>query len=154
MTDGNKNGLFKEGKSKAVTAVFLVFLAAVFLLPPGTASEEGPAPKPLTVKAWIDKDCRSHPGTFEVPAGETARDFKSRKLEPGSACHEEGAPENVGFAVRDPKGRPVYMWSRYKDQKPYEKGGPLESLNLGPGEYTLSVAGGAGASIELSFVLK
>jgi hypothetical protein len=108
----------------------------------------------MTVKAEIDKECKSHPETFTVPAGKTAKNFKKVAFEAGKACHDSGAPENKGFAVRDSKNRPVYMWSRYKDQPPYEKGGPLESLTLQEGEYTLSVAGGAEAKIEISFELE
>lgn len=109
---------------------------------------------PPAVSATIDAKCGSHPGTFVVPAGKTAHGFKSGGLVAGKACHGGGAPENKGFAVRDSKNNPIYMWSQYKDQPPYEKGGPLSGLSLGPGEYTLSVAGGAGARIELSYKLK
>jgi len=108
----------------------------------------------LTVKAWIDDECRSHPAEFTIPAGKTGKDFISGGLQAGKACHEGGAPENKGFAIRDSKNRPIYMWSQYKDQKPYEKGGPLSALTLDPGDYTLSVAGGAGAGVELSYLLK
>lgn len=108
----------------------------------------------LAVSASIDAKCGSHPGTFKVPAGKTAHGFKSGGLVAGTACHGGGAPENKGFAVRDSKNNPIYMWSQYQDQPPYEKGGPLSGLSLGPGEYTLSVAGGAGASIELSYQLE
>ena len=109
----------------------------------------------LSVKASIDADCRSHPTTFTVPDGKTAAEFKSQGLEPGAACHGTGTPpENKGFAIRDAKSRQVYTWSQYQTQPPYEKGGPLGSLTLAPGEYTLSVAGGAGAKIELSYRLK
>ena len=106
------------------------------------------------VKAHIDADCKSHPKDFTVPDGKTAVDFKKVELDPGKACHDSGAPENKGFSIRNDKNKHVYMWSQYQDQQPYEKGGPLSSLTLPPGKYTLTVAGGANAKIEISYKLK
>jgi len=138
--------------SRVRPAAFLLLAAACFLAGLPAARGSGESGK---VTAHIDSECRSHPGTFKVPEGLHAAGFSKKGPTTGKSCHEEeGAPENSGFAIRDQKGRPVYLWSRYKDDEPYEKGGPLGSLRLGPGDYTLSVAGGAGARIELSYVLE
>ena len=140
-------------KTESKTGLILGAALAATLLLCGPRPVSGQAD--LSVSASIDADCRSHPATFTVPDGKTAAEFKSHGLEPGAACHGTGAPpENKGFAIRDAKGRQIYTWSQYQTQPPYEKGGPLGSLTLAPGEYTLSVAGGAGAKIELSYRLK
>ncbi|MFO8058043.1 MAG: hypothetical protein R6V10_12170 [bacterium] len=142
----------KKNLKKFFAAAALFGAALLLAYPLFTEEARGEEEKKsCTVKAEIDKECKSHPETFTVPEGKTAKDFKKLGFEAGEACHDSGAPENQGFAVRDSKNRPVYMWSQYKDQPPYEKGGPLESLTLEGGEYTLSVAGGAGAMIELSY---
>ena len=137
--------------SKKLSVLFLgAALAIVFAAAPTAIAQQ-----PLTVSASIGTDCQSKPATFTVPDGKTAHSFNLAKLEPGAACHgEAAAPENKGFSIRDGKGRPVYTWSQYQTQKPYEKGGPLNSLSLIPGTYTLSMAGGAGARVELSYQLK
>lgn len=127
----------------------LLFLALVF------AAVLAQGQQGLSVSAAIGADCQSRPATFTVPDGKTAHSFNVEKLEPGTACNGESAnPENKGFSIRDGKGRPVYTWSQYQTQTPYEKGGPLKSLTLIPGTYNLSMAGGAGAKVELSYQLK
>jgi hypothetical protein len=147
-------GEFMAVKLPAICVMFILMAAGFGCMgrEGHTADAEGSGD--ITAKARIDEECRSHPATFTIPEGKTAHEFKSSGLEAGKACHEGGAPENKGFAIRDSKNQPVYMWSQYKDQKPYEKGGPLSSLTLDAGEYTLSVAGGAGAKVEISFKLK
>ncbi len=106
------------------------------------------------VEAGIDDKCRSKPADFQVPEGKTATDFKREVLEAGKSCHEGGEPENVGFSIKGRRGKDVYYWSRYKNNKPYEKGGPLKNLELEYGEYTLTAAGGAGAKVRISYKLK
>ncbi len=128
------------------------FLAAALIL---AAALTAIGQQSLTVSASIGTDCQSKPASFTVPDGKTAYSFNVAKLEPGTACHgETAAPENKGFSIRDGKGRPVYTWSQYQTQTPYEKGGPLKTLTLIPGTYSLSMAGGAGAKVELSYQLK
>lgn len=136
---------------KKFIALTMVMIATVI----GLAAFLARGADGLTVTAGIGSDCQSQPKTFTVPDGKTAVGFALVKLEPGSACHGESAPpENKGYSVRDGKGRPVYTWSQFQTQAPYEKGGPLANLSLIPGNYTLSVAGGAGAKVELSYRLK
>jgi hypothetical protein len=142
----------KLTRSAAGVIVVAAVLAAAWTLAP-RAFSQNPAGD-ATVTARIDQECKSLPQTFEVPPGKTAHAFKKLALEAGTACHDSGAPENQGFAIRDGKNKPVYMWSQYQDQPPYEKGGPLSALALESGSYTLSVAGGAGAKIELAYKLK
>ena len=126
--------------------MFLVFVFTAYL----AQGQEG-----RKVSAMIGADCQSRPVTFTIPDGKTAYSFTLDRLEPGSACHgEAAAPENKGFSIRDGKGRQLYTWSQYQTQAPYEKGGPLKNLTLVPGSYTLSMAGGAGARVELSYQLK
>jgi hypothetical protein len=126
--------------------MFLVIVFAAFL----AQGQQG-----ASVVATIGADCLSKPTNFTVPDGKTAYNFNVAKLEPGAACHGETTPpENKGFSIRDGKGRPIYTWSQYQTQTPYEKGGPLKNLTLIPGSYTLSIAGGAGAKVELSYQLK
>jgi len=133
--------------------VLTAVTAAVWLAAPRALTKDADGDA-LTVTARIDQDCKSLPQTFEVPSGKTAHAFKKLALEPGSSCHGGGVPENQGFMIRDSHNKPVYMWSQYQKQPPYEKGGPLSALTLEAGSYTLSVAGGAGAKIELSYKLK
>ena len=135
-------------------AIAMLFCTSACMVGKEARGDDAKQGQSFTIKATIDNQCRSHPKAFTVPAGKSAHSFKSGGLKAGAACHEGGAPENKGFAIRDAKNRPVYMWSQYKNQAPYEKGGPLSSLSLNAGEYTLSVAGGAGAEIELSYKLK
>ncbi len=148
-------------KKNTILLLASVVIAAAVLVAVGlfTANvraqdEENAEPERSTIKAEIDDECKSHPHTFTVPAGKTAKDFKKENFQAGKACHDSGAPENKGFAVRDSKNHPVYMWSQYKDQPPYEKGGPIGGLSLEEGEYTLSVAGGAEAMIEMSYMVE
>jgi hypothetical protein len=132
-------------KPRSMIVAALIFAAALTAI----------AEQAQSVSASIGTDCQSKPATFSVPDGKTAYAFNVAKLEPGSACHGEAAPpENKGFSIRDGKGRQVYTWSQYQTQTPYEKGGPLKNLTLIPGSYTLSMAGGAGAKVELSYQLK
>lgn len=104
--------------------------------------------------ASIDDECGSSPTVLVIPAGKKASGFKLKLLEEGVGCHEEGPPDNKGYAIRDSKNTPIYMWSQFEDRDPYEKGGPLSSLVLKPGEYTLSVAGGAGARVSLTYSME
>ncbi len=132
-----------------------VLVCALALIVPGCVGGEAvSADAPSLLTAVIDKECLSQPASLTVPEGKSASSFKLLGFQEGTACHEGGAPENKGYAIRDGKNNPAYMWSQYRDQKPYERGGPLESLVLKPGEYALSVAGGAGARVELSYELK
>lgn len=135
--------------------LFLLAIAVLLVAGAGTIklaiSAEG---EKESVRAYIDDECRSNPAEFSVPEGKTATGFSSSGVKEGKACHDGGAPENVGYSIRDGKGKPVYMWSRYKDQPPYEKGGPLSSVELYPGDYKLTVAGGAGAEVVVSYTLK
>lgn len=131
-------------KTKTITLAALMLAAA--LVAHSQAAQ--------SISAAIGPDCQSKPATFTVPDGKTALSFTLVGLEPGKACDGGAAPENKGYAIRDGKGRPVYTWSQYQTQAPYEKGGPLKNLTLIPGSYTLTVAGGAGAKVELSYQLK
>jgi len=134
-------------------AFFLIVFAGCHAVREGRSADQ-PAGQRISIKAWIDEKCQSHPGNFKVPNAKTAFDFKRDSLAPGVACKAGETVENKGFAIRDSKNQPVYMWSQYKDQTPYEKGGPLANLTLSPGEYILSVAGGKNAKVEISYRLK
>jgi len=142
----------KKSKIAMALGAGLVLLALAGVL--GTRALSQDEGGRLTISAGIDADCKSQPVELTVPGGKTAHQFKLEKLEPGKACQDGSVPENKGYAFRDQQNRPVYMWSQYQDNPPYERGGPLSSLSLAPGVYTLSVAGGAGAKVELSYQLK
>jgi hypothetical protein len=144
---GTKKLREKPGAVLLGAALMLLAAAGVYF---GAAAAAG-AEK---ARAWIDKDCVTHSATFTVPVGKTAAGFKSGGLVGGTACHGSGRPDNKGFAIRDGKNNPVYMWSQYQEQPPYEKGGPLDKLTLTSGQYTLTVAGGSGAEITLEYQLK
>ncbi|HUT54559.1 MAG TPA: hypothetical protein VM658_14310 [bacterium] len=141
----------KSGAALLGAPILLMAVAAYIYFAAAGAAGGAEAGK---ARAWIDKDCVAHPATITVPAGKTASGFKSGGLVAGIACHGAGAPENKGFAIRDGRNNPVYLWSQYQDQTPYEKGGPLDKLTLPSGEYKLTVAGGAGAEITLEYQLK
>ena len=138
----------------AAAAVLAASLAGCMLISEGLSADPPAEPDRLPLKAWIDDQCQSHPAALKVPDRKTALDFKRTALEPGKPCKPGEPLDNHGFAIRDHQNRAVYVWSQYKNQPPYEKGGPLEKLALPPGEYTLTVAGGAGAKVELSYRLK
>lgn len=155
MTIMKKDRAAAHGPGRALGMAVLCLAAAGLLLFSGAGSSaDNRDSGRVTVKAWIDGECLSHPGKFSIPGGKTGAGFKAGQLKPGSSCHGGGVPENKGFSIRDGKNQLIYMWSQYRDQPPYEKGGPLEGLSPGEGEYALSVAGGAGAEIEISFELR
>ena len=137
---------------EAVGVAVVVVLLAIMGV--GCGREAASAEAEARVKATIDAECGSHPGSLVVAEGQTASGFQVVEFKAGAACHEAGAPENKGYAIHDRNHEPVYLWSQYQDQKPYERGGPLERLQLKSGEYTVVVAGGAGAAVELSCQLK
>jgi hypothetical protein len=139
----------------AIASVLIISFFAgqrAYTQPDGTSeSKEDQTNK---VKAYIDDKCGQHTAKIIVAEGKTAFKFSAGDLVPGKACHDGGEPDNKGYDIRDSKNRIMYLWSQYKDLTPYEKGGPLPELELAAGEYSVSVAGGSGAEIEISYFIK
>lgn len=107
------------------------------------------------VEARIDQSCFPALGLFEVPAQLTASNLKFADLTSGNNCAGGGTPEIESFSILSAaSAQAVYSYSRSRSGgAPTEWPMPLSQLKLGPGKYQLSVGGGRGAYVRLSWFL-
>ena len=103
------------------------------------------------VSATIDGKCILKTATITVPAGKTAKSFTVKKLVKGVKCVVGGAADSKGWGIKNSSGAVVYSWSQFKSNKASEVGGPLSSLTLAAGTYTVYVDGRYGAIATVSF---
>ena len=123
----------------------LACLAAVFLLTGSGLA--GSAMTRASVKASIDNRCTPDPGSLVVPAGKTAKNFKLSSLDAGSNCATGSTIQERGFKI----GEAFHYTDR--DGKVTQKPVPLKALQLAPGTYRVTVGGGRGAVVVLTYEL-
>jgi hypothetical protein len=99
----------------------------------------------MTVTGEIRDQCKQIFGEFTVPAGATASNFRLTGLGAGRTCTTNQPIEQKGFTILDRNYNDVY---RYSDD------GSLANLILKPGKYYLSVGGGVGAMVTITFEVK
>jgi hypothetical protein len=104
-----------------------------------------------TVTAQITNQCSPKNGVIVVPAGKTASGFVLEGLGNGVKCRGGGASDHKGWGIKTTNERRVYRWSQFKSNKPSETGGPLNTLRLPAGTYTVFVDGGKGAMVKVRF---
>ena len=123
---------------------FLMIAAAALMSVPVT---EAAAQK---TTARISGKCAPVPATITVPAGKTATSFKVVSLTNGTKCTVGGTPDAKGWSIKA-ANRTVYSWSKFKNNAPSERGGPLKALKLKPGKYKVYVDGGANAAVTIQW---
>ncbi len=149
--DKTSGGHSSKRKIAATSLLVLAVLLPAIMAAPAAGGQTGQA---LVLKARVDDKCVPLPATLTVPAGKTAYNFSMGEFKPGKSCKDGSVPDQKGITIKNAKGDAIYIWSQYKQAKPYEKNGPLGSLELAPGDYALTAAGGAGAEVEVSYALK
>jgi hypothetical protein len=107
------------------------------------------------VEARIDQSCFPVLGIIDVPVGLIASNLKFADLTSGNNCVGGGTPEIEGFSILSAvSAQAVYRYSRSTSGGiPTEWPMPLSKFRLGPGRYELSVGGGRGAHVTLSWSL-
>lgn len=127
-----------------IRAVLACLAAVVVLTGSGLA---GPAMTPTSVKASIDNRCTPEPGSLVVPAGKTAKNFKLSALDAGSNCATGSTIQERGFKIGE-----AFQYTD-RDGKVTQKPVPLRALQLAPGTYRVTVGGGRGAVLVLTYEL-
>ncbi|MFC2166631.1 hypothetical protein ACFLQZ_01545 [Acidobacteriota bacterium] len=108
----------------------------------------------LSIISRIDSNCQRTQGHFQVPLNTFAQNFNIRQLYQGTGC-ETGGPINFRkFAIKNIESdKVVYEYNETRGEAPNESPVRLNQLILSPGNYALSVAGGADAVCEIHFEL-
>lgn len=127
------NKLF-SGKALAIGGAIL---AAALIGGPASAEQ-------VQVVGKINNACRPEPGTFVVPAGKTATNFRILGLHSGNTCTTNQIIKTKGFQIQNANYANVYSGSA---------NGPIGGFSLGPGTYRLYVDGGVGAGVTMYFDL-
>ncbi|MBW2734813.1 MAG: hypothetical protein JRH20_20695 [Deltaproteobacteria bacterium] len=130
---------------KALALAGAVFTLVIFAGPQQASA--------ATVTARIGKKCTPQTATLVVPRGKKAVSFKLHQLRNGVKCGRAGRPESKGWGISKNGGK-VYYWSKWRNKKPSELGGPLKNLQLAPGSYQVFVDGGRGALARISYSLR
>lgn len=108
-----------------------------------------------TAGASIDADCKQKKGTFTVPGGNTATDFKVTLNSSWLPCGGTGKPERIGAKIVDANGLVRYYGIKYYNNTRRVLTGNLATLSLGPGLYVVEVPdGGKLTSASVSYTLK
>lgn len=108
--------------------------------------------KTIKVSATITSRCAPKNATIVIPKGKKANGFRIGRLDNGHKCKIGGKPDSKGWGIKQ-GFKTLYYWSRFKNKKPHEKGGPLNKLQLGPGRYHIFVNGGRGAIAQVQYNL-
>lgn len=119
--------------------VFCMAFLFLITLGPIAGSEVFSEPGDFSVSATIDSDCYGHPAVFTIGAGLQAINFEIARIDPGRECVLGGHIDLRGFTLTG--GGVEYQYSKYKDNPPVVRGGPLVALVLTPDTYTLSLGG-------------
>jgi hypothetical protein len=135
----------EEDMMSAMARVAVLCLAGVVLL--AGSGLAGQTKTPASVKASIDNQCTPQPGSLVVPAGKTAKNFKLSTLEAGSSCATGSTIRERGFKIGE-----VFQYTD-QDGKVTQKPGSLRALQLTPGTYRVTVGGGRGAVVVLTYEL-
>lgn len=96
----------------------------------------------VTVTGRISDSCAPAPGEFVVAEGAVAVNFRLDGLSAGQTCTTHQPIEQKGFSILDQNSNPVYR---------YRGDASLSGLSLPAGRYRLSVDGGIGAAVTLTF---
>jgi hypothetical protein len=99
-----------------------------------------------SVSASIDNKCVPAPGSLVVPAGKTAKNFRLTGLSGGNSCYDGRTVQEKSFKLGS---------FSYVDRNGTVTQGPgtLAVLALGPGTHRLTVGGGKGAVVGLTYEL-
>ncbi len=142
-------------RNKSAAFCLLFFLA--FLIPPGDSLTSLAAPQSeQTAVSRIDAKCQRTLGNFRVPPGTSARNFRKRQLHQGTNCKTGEPITFIKFAIKNlDTNKIVYGYDQQigSGKDPVESPGPFKQLVLMPGNYAISVAGGANAVCRISFDL-
>ncbi len=104
------------------------------------------------VKSTIGQGCAQNYASFNVPAGRTATGFRVEGLASGRTCTTNQNIATQGFQIRDGNYNNVFRYSASNGRQ--TGGGNIATLNLPAGNYSVSVDGGNGAVVILSFVVQ
>ena len=121
------------------------------------------SPGRYQISNGIDSRCNYDTTCFTIAPGFSARNLRMDGINPGTGCTTGGIVETKSFLIRnvtnsfcgDP-GKPVvysYSETAQMGRVSVSESVPISSVVLGPGLYELSVGGGAGAGVTVSFDL-
>ncbi len=100
----------------------------------------------------VGQNCARKYASFTVPAGKTASGFQIQALASGRTCKTNQTIGTQGFQIRNANYNNVYSYSASSGRQ--TGGGNLSALSLPAGKYSVSVDGGNGAVVTLSFVVQ
>jgi len=106
-----------------------------------------------TLKSEIDESCTRQPAILVVPQGNTAYNFQLKGLSAGSNCHTLQTIMDQHWDISRQDGTKVYEYRRDSGKDPEEPYGALRSISIGPGRYSINVAGGMGAYVTVTYQL-
>jgi hypothetical protein len=116
----------------------------------GTKTTPG---EPNTLKSEIDESCTRQPAILVVAQGNTASNFQLEGLSTGSDCHTLQTIMDQHWDISRQDGTKVYEYRRDSGKDPVEPYGALRSISIGPGRYSINVAGGMGAYVTVTYQL-
>ena len=107
-----------------------------------------------TARSTIDSSCTQRLGILTIPPDMVALNFKIRQIYQGVNCTTAMPIADKTFSIKNrANDEMLYRFRQSGDDTPMEGLGKLDRLVLPPGEYALSVGGGAGAVCTVEYEL-
>jgi hypothetical protein len=133
--------------------VLFVFLV---MLIPDIVDDLAASPNRYTVRAYIGPRCEKHNSRFTIPTGRQAVALRFTNFSAGTSCKTGSTIRDRYFSIFKWNGRDwdrVFRVVHRSGQQPVHYPIHINDTRLGPGSYQLSVAGGNGAQVNLSYQL-